>query len=566
MSSLSVSNGDKIYLRTFTRQDDDKSLEIPVFQFSWKTVDGTVGEPLGSIDNAWSEILSMLERKFLVTETDLVQLDTDPISLFGIDDPVTQNSIERLKLEPVLMISGSALAIDDWFRYLRADPIQDSAFKWIVESFAASELPYPWRSYIGLGSIVCFNSTGDPVSPNRSDKSTGPSKSAKSSKNPKTSWKHPFYDYFEKLMTLCRTGSLNTDQIRRLRVNRLLWSFSVAHASAYGEVDILVSPKHIEELAQIFGIDLTGQSSSTPSVRKIADLSGRIVRVLRLYLVMFAGEYRLKDEVDLDHIALCGENLLAEKEKWLVMSEIQDVDEETNLPIKPLLAMKASKALSDISSFTSGKIKCIECLGEDPAPASRYCANCGDFLCSDCCTKLHSKGKRSLHSILHLQVCCSCNTLPAKSICSATDRKLCHPCFALKHINQLDDKSRERPPHRIDYEQLAKDFISLCEARDDSEEIEEREKTTKFMQKSPYTYSDNLSEKQLLASGLWHPFYDNKGTLYFYNFQTREQMRRKPMQEVDPDLVTDEQAAAAAEEVLLKGFGQYPRMPRTMRT
>ena len=45
---------------------------------------------------------------------------------------------------------------------------------WVVQSFAEVELPAPWTSYKGIGSIVCFLNHH----------------------TNKTTWKHPFYDYF----------------------------------------------------------------------------------------------------------------------------------------------------------------------------------------------------------------------------------------------------------------------------------------------------------------------------------------------------------------------------------
>ena len=43
-----------------------------------------------------------------------------------------------------------------------------------MESFAEVELPEPWTSFKGVGSVVCYlnNETNE------------------------TTWKHPFYDYF----------------------------------------------------------------------------------------------------------------------------------------------------------------------------------------------------------------------------------------------------------------------------------------------------------------------------------------------------------------------------------
>lgn len=75
-----------------------------------------------------------------------------------------------------------------FLRYLNADEQGDAPFSaskpwrsvaflssgWVVESFAEVELPEPWTSFKGVGSVVCYlnNETNE------------------------TTWKHPFYDYF----------------------------------------------------------------------------------------------------------------------------------------------------------------------------------------------------------------------------------------------------------------------------------------------------------------------------------------------------------------------------------
>lgn len=87
------------------------------------------------------------------------------------------------------------------FSYLELDPLDDADLGWVVQSLAEIELPSPWTSYNGVGSIVCFfnHETG------------------------KTTWKHPFYDYFVQLREFARTKP--PDQVKQvvLVAPRLMW-------------------------------------------------------------------------------------------------------------------------------------------------------------------------------------------------------------------------------------------------------------------------------------------------------------------------------------------------------
>jgi len=98
---------------------------------------------------------------------------------------------------------GQRPVLEEWFAYLNADPERDEEYTWVVEAFAEVELPAPWTSYKGVGSIVCYLNN----------------------ESQETTWKHPFYDYFSQLLDHCRRGS--QEEHIKLRINRMLWTYEV---------------------------------------------------------------------------------------------------------------------------------------------------------------------------------------------------------------------------------------------------------------------------------------------------------------------------------------------------
>merc|ERR1739848_555749 len=158
-------------------------------------------------------------------------LDADPLALFGVADPVTQKALEKTAMLPVLTCVGTSKtgysahaakpSLEEWFAYLRADLERDAEYTWVMQAFADTELPVPWTSYLGVGSIVCYLNN----------------------ESQETTWKHPFYDYFVQLLEHCRRSS--REEHMRLRLNRMFWTYEKE-----AEVDIslqqpLISPQYV---------------------------------------------------------------------------------------------------------------------------------------------------------------------------------------------------------------------------------------------------------------------------------------------------------------------------------
>ncbi len=149
----------------------------PEFRISHKTENQVLCEWDLNPDAIWGNVVTQFDRRDVFSEKTMNYLDADPFALFGVDDLVTQKALRKLEKFPVLLCRGAKPDSDEWFSYLELDSDKDAYLAWVVQSLAEMEIPAPWTSYKGIGSIVCFlnHQTG------------------------KTTWKHPFYDYFVQL-------------------------------------------------------------------------------------------------------------------------------------------------------------------------------------------------------------------------------------------------------------------------------------------------------------------------------------------------------------------------------
>jgi len=350
-----------------------------------------------NLDKLWSRVLGVVETKYGAQFADetLDKLDADPFVLFGIDDAVTQQALQKLKATAALMCEGSPPTYEEWAEYLRIDPY-DTAMKWLVQAFAETELPKPWTCYKGIGSVVCYI---------RAD--TG-----------QVTWKHPFYDYFRQLRDFCKRAT--RDEIMQVRINRLLWSYEATRVETEHDQDPLICPEYVGRMADIFGYDIKTQ--------------GYLVRNLKAQLKVFASNYRKHQNIEIAAIGTCAETLNRDVEKFQEMKEhwsgrIQD------------------EAEFELTELANGTKICVNC----GATALCFCLECKDYLCLNCYDLLHNKGARLEHAPFQLVPCSLCVCEPAKLHCTFTDKSLCHECYAMRHIKMLPPDGKENQPQRIDY-------------------------------------------------------------------------------------------------------------------
>lgn len=593
--------GQRIFLET----RESPFSKNPEFRIAWVEKGNILCDWCEDVDGLWIETLQMLEECKEVSEEALQFLDADPLSLFGIADPVTQKALEKSAQVPVLKcvkwnyMTGGGLAgqldnggakpcLEEWFSYLNADIDRDSKYKWVIEAFAEVELPLPWSSYLGVGSIICFLNN----------------------ESQETTWKHPFYDYFTQLLNHCRNCS--PEEHIRLRLNRMLWSYERESSVDISLQQPLLSPLYVMKAAEIWDVDLSTE--------------GFLVRTLKVFLNAFAQQYRLEEEIDLKEINWSLDILENERMKHFVGAKVPGGAREK-------AALEADRVKNDSQSYgnfrsdlgpskthynsnnredidpvelikphVQAQLYCVEC----QVLATNFCPQCEDLFCEQCYERLHSRGNRQLHRPNHLIPCCLCRSFPAKLQCTYTYGNYCLECYSRKHVKTIP-KYLDMKPLKIDYRSVRKEKPKVPEygglkgkfnydemknnitpkkkskiigvpepascgcstatpGLDSSPEKSspETEKSGKNQQKRvsslkpvleaslratsdstnetsssriwamgeinpKFEAMEGFSQRASLATKLgdeWHAFHDLRGVKYFFNFKTGESMRR----------------------------------------
>lgn len=390
----------------------------PEFQVSMRTMEEVVADWDLNPDSMWSSVLSYFDKKCVFPETCMDYLDADPFVLFGIDDPVTQKALRKLERQAILLSRGRRPDIMEWTDYISAsskDPEDHHHHhhddddhhkkhrhkhgskeqrKWIVQAFAETELPTPWTSYKGVGSIVCFLNHETNA----------------------CTWKHPFYEYFAQLWSFCATA--DPVDVMLIRVNRLIWNYEASQSKGSEQMP-LVSPEYVELLAEIMGFDVSKDAC--------------IVRSLKAALKQFSRSYRMNDALNKEQVLELLERLREDQNR----NEITLKSWHETLNNKPF----------NLEDLSQGNVTCIECSGT----AQSFCLECKDYYCNICFNKFHGKGHRAEHVPFRLISCSLCTIMPAKVHCTFTDKSLCHECYAMKHIMTLPKDARETAPKKINY-------------------------------------------------------------------------------------------------------------------
>lgn len=459
----------------------------PEYQVCWTHPENVLLDWTNDVDALWIECLQSLEdqsREYAneITEMALDQLDADPLWLFGIADPSTQKALEKAANVPMLRCLGQRPVIDEWFNYLNADIDVDAPFTWIIESFAEVELPNPWTSYKGVGSVVCYlnNETNE------------------------TTWKHPFYDYFAQLLDHCRRAT--QEEHIKLRINRMLWSYESASEADVANQQPLICPKFVQSLAEILEIDLVEEPY--------------MVRTLKTFLKAFSQQYRYEQELEVQEIKYCIEIVDNERTKWAIAKELAGKNEVTQA----------------ICASNHQKIYCVEATDRDEEErptdcelvAAVYCPDCNDCMCQDCFSRLHQRGNRMLHKPNHIIFCGLCREMPAKLQCTYTFGSYCAECYSKKHVKTLP-KFLSLNPVPIDYASKAvKTTVLHAPIGPVAPERPRRVIATGEADAAQDVYEgfSFCAPMETQLGEKWHAFYDLSGIKYFYNFETLEIMRR----------------------------------------
>mmetsp|Transcript_80447 Transcript_80447/g.260670 ORF Transcript_80447/g.260670 Transcript_80447/m.260670 type:complete len:614 (+) Transcript_80447:62-1903(+) len=461
------------------------------------------------VDAIWIEALQRLEDSKLVTERALDFLDADPLWLFGIADPATQRALEKTSVVPMLKCLGQRPCLEEWFAYLNADEKGDADYKWVVESFAEVELPQPWTSYKGVGSVVCYlnNETNE------------------------TTAIHPYYDYFYQLLNHCRRST--TEEHIKLRINRVLWSYEAESQTDVQNQMPLVSPKYVKLLGEILGIDLLDEPF--------------MVRTLKTFLKAFSQMYH-EGELDTQEVKWCLEIVDNERAKSAVAKTLD-------------MEMDPSEQLD---SQTNGQLFCIEYprvrdwVSPPAAPecnkkASCYCPECGDCFCELCFERLHERGCRKSHEPNYFIDCDLCKKFPAKLQCTYMQGKFCVDCYTKRHAKELP-RFLDLKPLKIDYKRSMKPDSGNASLAGTANMLIEADAEVKEGFSKPAPLETLLPEK-------WHAFYDLRGVKYYYNFETQESMRRPQEDLVNPPAPEDAERTKSRHDIVSRlAMSKDPRL------
>ena len=377
----------------------------PEFQVCWQTEKNVIAEWGENPDKLWANVLGFFEKKGnALSEDALEYLDTDPFILFGIDHPITQKALKKLEQSPHLFCKHEKPDLCEWRMYMRAEQPGDDKHAWVIEAMADTELPVPWTAYVGLGSIVCFlNHESDDVT-----------------------WKHPYVDYFQQLLDFCRKAT--EEEVMKVRVTRMIWKYEKKMLASRGHIEPLVSPEYVEQIADIFNVDVKTQPY--------------IVRCLKQFLKKFALDYRLNAAIELDDIKLCRETIVQDEEKNQVMHDTWREALFANLNF-------------DVEALQEGEIKCVE-TGDT---ALCFCIECKDYFSLKAYDELHQKASRKNHTPFKLIPCAIYPHLPARLQCRTTGLCLSHKAYAIEHVPSLPFEAREITPKQIKYAEQSQEWI-----------------------------------------------------------------------------------------------------------
>lgn len=236
----------------------------------------------------------------------------------------------------------------------------------------------------------------------------------------------------------------------------------------------LVCPWTVKRMAEILNIDIVSEYYQVPNIKT--------------FLKTFLLQYRLEGLVSSQEIQSCLEMVLHANQKH----KSSDISFGKNI----------NSYDKNVENY------CVEC----NLIAVKYCTDCKDALCEDCCARLHAKGTRVDHWINKIIRCSMCTNFPSRLQCTCTFETFCLECYSRHHVKTLP-QYLDLKPLRIDYSlrvmhtQHVKHLGDVLHAS---------------LHKN---ITHELQVKPKLLTTDWHPFLDSLGVEYHYNFKTEESVR-----------------------------------------
>lgn len=266
----------------------------------------------------------------------------------------------------------------------------------------------------------------------------------------------------------------------------------------------LVSPWTVRGIAEVLLVDLAREPYQVTN--------------MKTFLKTFLLQYRLDTRLDPGEVESCLEMIEQER--------IKHRNEAVRAGIP-----------DDVNNDKQVQFFCVEC----GVVASRYCTVCRDCLCTECSNRIHKKGSRSQHHINEFLPCSLCTENPSRLQCSYTFLTFCSSCFSKKHAKTLPTHILDLRPLRIDY---SLSYNTLTPGNLGEELI------SRIREPREATPSETPGSTPIALGPDWHPFIDASGVQYYYNFKTRESMRRvsRVREAVDPE--TSERVEQSIRRVL----------------
>ena len=249
---------------------------------------------------------------------------------------------------------------------------------------------------------------------------------------------------------------------------------------------ILISPWTVKRLGEILGVNVAQEGNQVPNLKTF----------LRVFPLQFRVEQGIKPE---------------------------EIESSLDMILQERIKQREGSRGSNTKGSETLQTSCVECGVE----GERYCVDCNEASCLDCCGRLHAKGNRAKHTLNKIIPCSLCRRSCARLLCTYTFRSFCIDCYRRRHLKTIPHEMLDLRPLEIDYT-LRKTTPHVPSLTDEIIETAGEPASPiapGFKRVLAPGEPEPLIEPSTVGKD-WHPFLDSSGVIYYYNFVTQESMRR----------------------------------------
>ena len=321
----------------------------------------------------WDRLLSLLEGQ----KRSLSMFELGPWSLFGVTSKQVQARIATSGTTKSTGLTGGILhcfgwddvpSVQSYRAYLGMSEEEVEKFDWIVGEMMGERIPPHYTQHVSDHNMYWV------------DNSVGGA----------STWKHPFFEKYSKMLDLARKEKPLTHW-RSVTIFQLRFMF--AHSAEF-RTESLGS---LLELGRIFKTNLAQEPF-----------------LIHTFKRMFRHFLRV-------------ESISLETSSRAIDDFLSAIDRERQEDKALAKAVDIERTRLETASL------CVEC-GE--ATAVQLCRDCGgDIFCDSCFSKIHSTGSRQSHcrSQICLAQCAECATAVARLLCTFCGDSFCDACFVRVH-------------------------------------------------------------------------------------------------------------------------------------